>query len=48
MLVLDYACDEDKFSCANHYCVPMTLKCNGEDDCGDNSDETADCKGKTY
>lgn len=29
--------------CKNKACVPASFKCDGEDDCGDNSDET-DCK----
>ena len=44
-MLLDYACGEDEFSCSNHKCVPISLKCNGQNDCGDNSDETKDCIG---
>lgn len=36
-------CSADQFTCANNYsCVPMSWKCNGINECGDNSDE-ADC-----
>ena len=44
-MLSDYACGEDEFSCSNHKCVPISLKCNGQNDCGDNSDETKDCIG---
>lgn len=29
----------DKFQCNNTLCKPLAWKCDGEDDCGDNSDE---------
>lgn len=29
----------DMFKCANGRCVPVTVTCNGIDNCGDNSDE---------
>ena len=44
----DYACGEDEFSCSNHKCIPMSFKCNGQNDCGDNSDEKRDCVGNEY
>ena len=47
LLFKDYTCGEHEFSCSNHKCIPLSLKCNGENDCGDNSDETDECKGKT-
>ncbi|XP_072041829.1 uncharacterized protein [Amphiura filiformis] len=34
--------NEGHFRCANRRCIPPVLKCNGRDDCRDNSDE-ADC-----
>ena len=38
-------CSTHEFLCANEQCVPLTWTCDGEDDCGDNSDETTTCTG---
>lgn len=39
-LFLDKNCSADQFTCANNYsCVPLSWKCNGINECGDNSDE---------
>ena len=32
-------CSENKFVCQNGKCIPSAYVCNGENDCGDNSDE---------
>ena len=32
-------CTGDQFTCSNGLCVPKLWKCDGDDDCGDNSDE---------
>ena len=40
-----YGCPKDYFSCKNQRCVAVDLKCDGEDHCGDNSDETDGCIG---
>lgn len=32
-------CLLDEYQCNNTLCKPLGWKCDGEDDCGDNSDE---------
>ncbi|KAJ8870494.1 hypothetical protein PR048_029517 [Dryococelus australis] len=32
-------CEEDYFQCHDKSCVPLAFRCDGEDDCGDLSDE---------
>ncbi|XP_060629512.2 low-density lipoprotein receptor-related protein 8 isoform X2 [Anolis sagrei] len=39
-------CEEDQFQCRNERCIPSIWKCDEDDDCTDNSDET-DCPKKT-
>ena len=39
-------CDEGQFLCKNKRCIPNQWKCNGENNCGDKSDELPDvCQG---
>ena len=40
----DLGCPRNTFSCKNKKCVPDKMKCDGQDDCGDNSDEEEGCK----
>ncbi|XP_061196173.1 dorsal-ventral patterning tolloid-like protein 1 [Saccostrea echinata] len=32
-------CQTDEFSCPDHTCIPQIWRCDGDNDCGDNSDE---------
>lgn len=36
-----HSCNETQFACNNGRCVPITWRCDGEDDCFDNSDEAS-------
>ena len=40
-------CEARQFACGNGRCIPTTWKCDGENDCGDNSDEGEFCADKT-
>ena len=46
LLQLIDECPINHFQCANQRCVPETAICNGENDCGDHSDESEGCLGK--
>ena len=39
-------CPPSHFRCVNKRCIRSTMMCNGEDDCGDNTDETLGCNGR--
>ncbi|CAD5120152.1 DgyrCDS8727 [Dimorphilus gyrociliatus] len=42
--IVDYCpCNKGQFTCNNKVCISTTLKCNGVDNCGDNSDEINNC-----
>ena len=43
---LSSSCPENHFTCLNLKCVTGDSMCDGDDDCGDNSDETIGCQGK--
>ena len=40
-----YSCPKEEFLCANKKCVEASNICDGNDDCGDNSDENTICSG---
>ncbi|KAK1335726.1 hypothetical protein QTO34_003519, partial [Cnephaeus nilssonii] len=37
-------CEEDEFPCQNGYCIRSLWHCDGDNDCGDNSDEQCDMR----
>ena len=42
-------CHKNEFQCLNNKCILSNLKCDGNDDCGDNSDEEKNaCKGTDW
>ncbi len=43
-------CGPTEFKCQNEKCISEKWQCDGDDDCGDNSDETIAkcCKAQTF
>lgn len=41
-------CPQDEFQCNNTLCKPLGWRCDGEDDCGDNSDENPEDCGENH
>ncbi|XP_060065626.1 low-density lipoprotein receptor-related protein 1-like [Ylistrum balloti] len=41
------SCEANQFQCANKRCVPYVWRCDTDNDCGDGSDEPADCRNMT-
>lgn len=41
--VADVNCTADEFTCANGRCIQKRWFCDGQDDCGDHSDEGDHC-----
>ena len=42
-ILAGFGCPEDTYTCNNQKCIPNALKCDGNDDCGDNTDEDEGC-----
>lgn len=39
LATVSHTCSSSDFTCANGICIGAELKCDQENDCGDNSDE---------
>jgi hypothetical protein len=48
ILLADRQCKPGEFQCNNTICQPLLWRCDGDDDCGDNSDENKAMCGKFY
>ena len=44
-LSIDRICPSQNFLCANDKCLAAYYMCDGNNDCGDNSDESTICSG---
>ena len=40
------SCPKNQFTCSNNRCIAANRTCDGNDDCGDDSDEVLNCGGK--
>ena len=40
------SCPQNQFTCSNKRCIAANKICDGNDDCGDDSDEVLHCGGK--
>ena len=47
MIVDGYDCPKEQFTCQNGKCIEPYFMCDGNDNCGDESDEIEGCLG-TY
>ena len=45
MILLADICPREKFLCSNEKCLNASRLCDGNNDCGDNSDEGTVCTG---
>lgn len=44
-----HTCPADRFKCQNNRCIPMRWLCDGDNDCGNNEDESnTTCSGITH
>lgn len=48
MIDYGFGCQLSEFMCDTGYCVAMDKFCNGNDDCGDKSDEPPYCSRKFF
>lgn len=43
----DKKCPINQFKCQNNNCIPNVWVCDGDNDCGDNTDEMESCTART-